>query len=74
MATAGRAGARRFWLLNSTGRWVAIAGVAFLSAVAVAGLCLAIYAAWLFHDLPDAGELAEYRPPPRPGSMLGTAP
>ena len=49
--------------MNSTGRWVAIAGVAFLSAVAVAGLCLAIYAAWLFHDLPDAAELAEYRPP-----------
>ncbi|HTI66562.1 MAG TPA: penicillin-binding protein 1A [Caulobacteraceae bacterium] len=49
--------------MNSTGRWVAIAGVAFLSAVAVAGLCLALYAAWLFHDLPDASELAEYRPP-----------
>ncbi len=49
--------------MNSTGRWVAIAGVAFLSAVAVAGLCLAMYAAWLFHDLPDAAELAEYRPP-----------
>jgi penicillin-binding protein 1A len=49
--------------LNSPGRWVAIAGVAFLSAIAVAGLSLAIYAAWLFHDLPDAAELAEYRPP-----------
>jgi penicillin-binding protein 1A len=49
--------------LNSPGRWVAIAGVAFLSAIAAAGLSLAIYAAWLFHDLPDAAELAEYRPP-----------
>jgi penicillin-binding protein 1A len=49
--------------LNSPGRWVAIAGVAFLSAIAAAGLSLAIYAAWLFHDLPDASELAEYRPP-----------
>ncbi len=37
--------------------------VALLSAVAVAGVCLAIYAGWLFHDLPDAGELADYRPP-----------
>ncbi|MDO1558451.1 penicillin-binding protein 1A [Brevundimonas sp. 2R-24] len=26
-------------------------------------MLLAIYAAWLFHDLPDASELAEYRPP-----------
>ena len=49
--------------MNSPGRWLAIAGVAFLSAIAVAGLSLAIYAAWLFHDLPDASELAEYRPP-----------
>ncbi|HTK34227.1 MAG TPA: penicillin-binding protein 1A [Caulobacteraceae bacterium] len=49
--------------MNSPGRWVAIAGVAFLSAIAAAGLSLAIYAAWLFHDLPDAAELAEYRPP-----------
>jgi penicillin-binding protein 1A len=40
-----------------------MAGVAVLSVVAVAGFALAIYAAWLFHDLPDAGELAEYRPP-----------
>jgi penicillin-binding protein 1A len=40
-----------------------MAGVAVLSVVAVAGFALAIYAAWLFHDLPDGGELAEYRPP-----------
>jgi penicillin-binding protein 1A len=26
-------------------------------------MALAIYAAWLFHDLPDAAALAEYRPP-----------
>ena len=49
--------------MNSAGRTVAIAGVAFLSAIAAAGLALAIYAAWLFHDLPDAAALAEYRPP-----------
>ncbi|WP_296818892.1 penicillin-binding protein 1A [Brevundimonas sp.] len=40
-----------------------MAGIAVLGAVAVAGMCLAIYSAYLFHDLPDASELAEYRPP-----------
>jgi penicillin-binding protein 1A len=45
------------------GKWLAILGVTVLSAVAVAGLSLAIYAAWLFHDMPDAGDLADYRPP-----------
>ncbi len=44
-------------------RWVAIAGVTVLSAVALAGFAIAIYAAWLFHDMPDAGDLADYRPP-----------
>jgi penicillin-binding protein 1A len=38
-------------------------GVAVLSAVAVAGFCAAIWAAWLFHDMPDAGDLADYHPP-----------
>ena len=41
---------------------MAIAGVAALSLIAVAGFTLAVYAAWLFHDLPDANQLAEYRP------------
>jgi penicillin-binding protein 1A len=45
------------------GKWLAILGVTVLSAVAVAGLSLAIYAAWLFHDMPDAGDLVDYRPP-----------
>lgn len=49
--------------MNSAGRTVAIAGIAVLSAIAAAGLALAIYAAWLFHDLPDAAELQDYRPP-----------
>jgi len=49
--------------LNFAGRWVAIAGVAVLSAITVAGITLAIYSAWLFHGLPDASQLAEYRPP-----------
>jgi penicillin-binding protein 1A len=49
--------------VKSAERWFAMAGVAALSVVAAAGLALAIYAAWLFHDLPDARQLAEYRPP-----------
>jgi penicillin-binding protein 1A len=49
--------------LNPPERWVAIAGVAVLSAIAAAGLAIAIYAAWLFHDMPDAGDLVDYRPP-----------
>ena len=47
---------------RDAGRALALAGIAFLSVVAVAGFSLALYAAWLFHDLPDASELAEYRP------------
>jgi penicillin-binding protein 1A len=45
------------------GRWSAIAGVTILSLVAVAGLSMAIYMAWLFHDMPNAAELADYHPP-----------
>ncbi len=44
-------------------RWLAMTGVAVLGVVAVLGLALAVYAAWLFHDLPDAAKIAEYRPP-----------
>ena len=44
-------------------RWVAFAGVAVLSLVAVAGFAVAIWAAWLFHDMPDASDLADYHPP-----------
>jgi penicillin-binding protein 1A len=49
--------------LNPPEKWVATAGVVVLSAVAVAGFCAAIWAAWLFHDMPDAGDLADYHPP-----------
>jgi penicillin-binding protein 1A len=49
--------------LISIGRWSAYVGVALLSLVAVAGLSLAIYMAWLFHDMPDASELVDYHPP-----------
>jgi penicillin-binding protein 1A len=44
-------------------RWVAFAGVAVLSLIAVAGFAVAIWAAWLFHDMPDASDLADYHPP-----------
>lgn len=44
-------------------RWFVMAGVALLGAIAFAGLVVAVYAAWLFHDLPDASDLADYRPP-----------
>jgi penicillin-binding protein 1A len=43
-------------------RWFVLAGIGLLGAIALAGVLLAVYAAWLFHDLPDAGDLAEYRP------------
>lgn len=38
-------------------------GVAVLAVVVVACLSVAIWTAWLFHDLPDAGELVDYHPP-----------
>ncbi|MFS0721326.1 penicillin-binding protein 1A [Brevundimonas phoenicis] len=43
-------------------RWFVMAGVALLGAIAVAGVVVAIYAAWVLHDMPDASELADYRP------------
>ena len=49
--------------MKSPQRWVAIVGVAVLSIIAVAGFAIAIYAAWLFHDMPDASDLQDYRPP-----------
>ena len=45
------------------GRWSAYAGVAILGLVAVAGLSMAVYLAWLFHDMPNAAELVDYHPP-----------
>jgi len=44
-------------------RWFVMVGIAILGFVALAGMVVALYTAYLFHDLPDAGELAEYRPP-----------
>jgi penicillin-binding protein 1A len=49
--------------VKSAERWFAWVGIGALSLVALAGLAIAVYAAWLFHDLPDAGELHDYRPP-----------
>ncbi len=49
--------------MSGLGRWLARAGVVALSGVAVVCLGLAVYAAWLFSTIPDANELAEYRPP-----------
>ncbi len=43
-------------------RWFVMAGIGLLGAIALAGLAVTVYAAWLFHDLPDASELADYRP------------
>jgi penicillin-binding protein 1A len=50
-------------LVKVAERWFVIAGIGLLGAIALAGLVVAVYAAWLFHDLPDASELADYRPP-----------
>ena len=44
-------------------RWVRTLGVAALILIGVAGLATTIFTAWLFHDMPDAGELADYRAP-----------
>ena len=49
--------------LNPFGRWASIIAVVFLSIVGVAGLSSAIYAAWLFHDMPKASYLVDYHPP-----------
>ncbi len=44
-------------------RWVVVAGLAVLGFIAVAAFATAIYSAWLFHDMPDAGDLVDYHPP-----------
>jgi len=49
--------------LTPAGRWIAGIGIAALSVVAVAGVAVAVYAAWLFHDMPNAADLVDYRPP-----------
>ncbi|MDQ0462874.1 penicillin-binding protein 1A [Caulobacter ginsengisoli] len=53
----------RWPILNPPERWVAVLGISIFSTVALAGFAIAIYAAWLFHDMPDASDLVDYRPP-----------
>ncbi len=43
-------------------RWFGIVGVVALSFVAAAAVAVGVYAAWLFHDMPDAGDLVDYHP------------
>ncbi|RYF95316.1 MAG: penicillin-binding protein 1A [Caulobacteraceae bacterium] len=55
---------RGVWpVFNPPERWVAVLGIGVLGVIAVAGFAIAIYAAVLFHDMPDAGDLVDYRPP-----------
>ena len=42
---------------------MAALGIAVLSIVALAGVSVAVYSAWLFHDMPNAADLVDYRPP-----------
>jgi len=42
---------------------VALAGITALSFVAISAAAVGIYAAWLFHDMPDAADLVDYHPP-----------
>jgi len=43
--------------------WVRTLGVVALILIGVAGLATTVFTAWLFHDMPDASELADYRAP-----------
>jgi penicillin-binding protein 1A len=49
--------------LKPPARWVVITGVAVFCLIAVAGFATALWAAWLFHNMPDASDLADYHPP-----------
>ncbi len=49
-------------MLKSSERWFAVAGTIAMTVVAIAGFAVAIYAAWLFHDMPDGSELADFHP------------
>jgi len=46
-------------------RWrgLGLAGVAVLGFIALGALAVGVYAAWLFHDMPDASDLVDYHPP-----------
>ena len=44
-------------------RWIIIGGVVITVLMAVGAFAAAAYSAWLFHDVPDAGDLVDYHPP-----------
>src|SRR5262245_1886895 len=48
---------------RSLPRWLQLTLIGFFGLVAVVGVATSIYAAWLFHDMPDASDIADYRPP-----------
>lgn len=43
-------------------RWFVWAAMTLMAGVAAAGVLVAVYAAYVFYDLPDTSELADYRP------------
>ena len=44
-------------------RWLALTCIVLLSAVGVGGAATAVYTGWLFQSMPDASDIADYRPP-----------
>ena len=59
----GRLASRGSVPVTPVQRWMAALGIAVLSIVALAGVSVAVYSAWLFHDMPNAADLVDYRPP-----------
>lgn len=49
--------------MSGFGRWIAAAGIVVLGVTVVAALSAGVYALVLFHQMPDASDLADYRPP-----------
>ena len=49
-------------MVKIANRWFVLAAMAMMGAVAAAGVVVAVYAAYVLHDLPDTSELANYRP------------
>ena len=49
-------------MVKSSERMFAMIGAVVMSVVGLAGFAIAIYAAWLFHDMPDGSQLADFHP------------